>query len=62
MQEIIYKDNDDYITVSGMVHGIDTSQWSQGTRLYSSQAIPGKWTDIESPEEVTFTATVIESD
>lgn len=61
-QEIIHRIDDEHITISGMVHGIDTSQWSQGTDLYSSETIPGGWTD-KKPEtkETTFTGTVIES-
>lgn len=61
-QEIVYKIDEEYITISGMVHGIDTSQWPQGTELHSSQSVPGEWTDEKPSEEVTFTATVVESD
>jgi hypothetical protein len=60
-KEVIQKINDDYITVSGIVHGIDTSRWPQYTTLYSNKAIPGEWTDKKSEATTTFIGTVIES-
>lgn len=59
METIIKSDEGKYITVSGIVHDLDTSEWDLGTKLWTNDN-QGNWTDIK-PLDPSLIATVIES-
>jgi hypothetical protein len=50
-----------YVTVRGLVRGIDTDSWSAGDRLYVSATVPGEIqnTAPEPPNQKAFVGTVI---
>lgn len=49
------------VTTFGMVRGIDTSAWIEGTKLYLADEAPGTFTDIPPtyPNHVVWVATVV---
>jgi hypothetical protein len=61
---VIPDGTDGYVTLSGLVHGIDTSEWSVGQGVFASDTVPGGLTTTQpiSPSETVSLGVITKSD